>query len=47
MTAGQVHDARINPAKIIETRNPNSPDWFLDWAFEEVQRVAAGRGTTC
>ena len=43
-TSGQVHNARINPAKIIETRNPNSPDWFLDWAFEEVQRVAAGRG---
>ncbi len=21
-----------------------SPDWFLDWAFEEVQRVAEGRG---
>ena len=43
-TSGQVHNARINPAKIIETRNPNSPDWFLDWAFEEVQRIAAGRG---
>jgi penicillin-binding protein 1A len=43
-TSSQVHNARINPAKIIETRNPNSPDWFLDWAFEEVQRVAAGRG---
>ena len=43
-TSGQVHNARVNPAKIIETRNPNSPDWFLDWAFEEVQRIAAGRG---
>ena len=43
-TAGQVHAARLNPAKTIETRNPNSPDWFLDWAFEEVQRVAEGRG---
>jgi penicillin-binding protein 1A len=43
-TSGQVHSARVNPAKTIETRNPNSPDWFLDYAFEEVQRVAAGRG---
>jgi penicillin-binding protein 1A len=39
-----VHTARIHPAGIVETRNPNSPDWFLDWAFEEVQRIAAGRG---
>ena len=43
-TAGQVHWARVHPAKTIENRNPNSPDWFLDWAFEEVQRIAAGRG---
>ena len=43
-TSGQVHDARLNPAKIVETRNPNSPDWFLDWAFEEVQRLAEGSG---
>ena len=44
MTAGQVHAARLNPAKPIETRLANSPDWFLDWAFEEIQRVAEGRG---
>ena len=43
-TSGQVHWARLHPAKIVENRNPNSPDWFLDWAFEEVQRIAAGRG---
>jgi penicillin-binding protein 1A len=44
MTAGQVHSARLNPAKPIESRLPNSPDWYLDWAFEEVQRIAEGRG---
>ncbi len=44
MTAGQVHAARLNPAKPIETRLANSPDWYLDWAFEEIQRVAEGRG---
>ncbi len=43
-TSGQVHWARVHPAKTIENRNPNSPDWFLDWAFEEVQRIATGRG---
>ncbi len=43
-TSGQVHWARVHPAKTIENRNPNSADWFLDWAFEEVQRIAAGRG---
>ena len=44
MSAGQVYAARLNPAKIIESRPTHSPDWFLDWAFEEVQRVAEGRG---
>lgn len=44
MTAGQVHSARLNPAKHIESRHPDSPDWYLDWAFEEVQRIAEGRG---
>ena len=42
-TAGQVHGARMNPARIIENRAPNSPDWFLDWAYEEVQRLAEGK----
>ena len=44
MSAGQVYAARLNPAKIIDARPTRSPDWFLDWAFEEVQRVAEGRG---
>jgi penicillin-binding protein 1A len=44
MTAGQVHGARLNPARPIETRATYSPDWYLDWAFEEIQRVAEGRG---
>jgi penicillin-binding protein 1A len=44
MTAGQVHGARLNPARPIETRATHSPDWYLDWAFEEIQRIAEGRG---
>ncbi len=43
-TSGQVHSARLSPAKIVENRTTNSPDWFLDWAFEEVQRLAEGKG---
>jgi penicillin-binding protein 1A len=44
MSPGQVHAARLNPARAVEPRQSQSPDWFLDWAFEEVQRVAEGRG---
>ncbi len=43
MTAGQVEAARNNPARAIETRSTTSPDWFLDWAFEEAQRLADGK----
>ena len=43
-TAGQVHSARMNPAKTIEARATTSPDWFLDWAYEEVQHIAEGKG---
>jgi penicillin-binding protein 1A len=44
MSPGQVHAARLNPARVIEPRQSQSPDWFLDWAFEEVQRLAEGKG---
>jgi penicillin-binding protein 1A len=43
-TAGQVQAARLNPARTIDNRTANSPDWYLDWAFEEVQRLAEGKG---
>jgi penicillin-binding protein 1A len=43
LTEGQVYGARMNPAKIVERSDYYSPDWFLDWAFEEVQRIMAGR----
>jgi penicillin-binding protein 1A len=42
-TSGQVHAARLNPAKVVESRAPYSPDWYLDWAFEEIQRLAEGK----
>jgi penicillin-binding protein 1A len=43
LTEGQVYGARMNPAKIVERGDFYSPDWFLDWAFEEVQRLMQGR----
>ena len=39
----QVHGARINPARPVDSRLPDSPDYFLDWAFEEVQKHMQGR----
>ncbi len=43
-TSGQVLDARLHPARIVERRQNESPDWFLDYAFEEVQRLMEGKG---
>jgi penicillin-binding protein 1A len=43
-SAAEVHEARLNPAKIIDTRSTDSPDWFLDYVFEEVQKLAEGKG---
>ncbi len=42
-TPAQVLEARLHPAQIVETRATTSPDWFLDYAFEEVQRLAEGK----
>ncbi|MBW8300820.1 MAG: PBP1A family penicillin-binding protein [Hydrogenophaga sp.] len=41
MTEGQVIAARRNPATIIDRDEAEAPDFFLDWAFEEVQKIAA------
>ena len=41
LTEGQVHGARLNPAQHIVRNKQKSPDYFLDWAFEEVKRLAA------
>jgi penicillin-binding protein 1A len=43
MSEGQVYGARLNPAKIVERGGAKTPDYFLDWAFEEVQRLLHGR----
>ncbi|MGR6431563.1 transglycosylase domain-containing protein [Rhizobium sp. PAMB 3174] len=40
MTEGQVVAARRNPATAIDRDANESPDYFLDWAYDEVQRLA-------
>ncbi len=44
MTEGQVHAARLNPANIIDHEEDYAPNYFLDWAYEEVQRLMRGKG---
>jgi len=40
MTEGQVIAARRNPATVIDRNEVEAPDFFLDWAFDEVQRLS-------
>ncbi len=42
MTEGQVIAARRDPADVVDRENQKHPDYFLDWAFDEVKRLAAG-----
>lgn len=46
MTEGQVISARRNPASVIEREKKESPDYFLDYAFEQVKELAVGFNTT-
>ncbi len=41
MTEGQVIAARRNPASVIDRNEIEAPDFFLDWAFDEVQRLSS------
>jgi penicillin-binding protein 1A len=40
MTEGQVFGARRNPAKSIDRRDERAPDYYLDWAFDEMRKLA-------
>ncbi len=39
MTEGQVFGARRNPAIAMDRRDERSPNYYLDWAFEEMKRL--------
>ena len=45
MTEGQVVGARRHPADVVErTASSDAPDYFLDWAFEQVKDAVPPRG---
>ncbi|MEQ1950735.1 PBP1A family penicillin-binding protein [Mesorhizobium sp. CN2-181] len=44
MTEGQVLSARLHPADIVDRGKQGSPDYFLDFAFDEVKRIAGPTG---
>jgi penicillin-binding protein 1A len=39
MTEGQVFGARRNPATPIDRRDERSPNYYLDWAFDEMKKL--------
>ncbi|MFP1631592.1 transglycosylase domain-containing protein [Zhengella sp. ZM62] len=41
-TEGQVIAARRRPATPVDRDSGETPDYFLDWAFEQVKELAAG-----
>ncbi len=43
-TPGEVHAARLQPARVVQNRRDSRADWFLDWAYEEIQRLMRGKG---
>ncbi|MGB3416797.1 MAG: penicillin-binding protein 1A [Mesorhizobium sp.] len=44
MTEGQVLSARLHPATVVDRGERKSPDYYLDWAFDEVKRIATKSG---
>ena len=40
LTEGQIFAARRNPATPVDRKQEISPDYYLDWAFEEVKQLA-------
>ncbi len=40
LTEGQVYAARRNPATPVDRKQEISPDYYLDWAFLEIKRLA-------
>jgi penicillin-binding protein 1A len=40
MTQSQIFTALRTPATPVERERIDSPDWYLDWAFQEVKRLA-------
>jgi penicillin-binding protein 1A len=41
LTEGQIQTARRNPATPVNRSRETTPDFYLDWAFEQVKRLSA------
>jgi penicillin-binding protein 1A len=41
MTEGQVFGARRNPATPVDRRDDHAPNYYLDWAFDEMKKLVA------
>jgi penicillin-binding protein 1A len=41
MTEGQVFGARRNPSTVVDRRDERAPNYYLDWAFDEMKKIAA------
>src|SRR5437588_1762017 len=39
MTEGQVFGARRNPANAVDRRDEHSPNYYLDWAFDDMKKL--------
>jgi len=39
MTEGQVFGARRNPAMAVDRRDERAPNYYLDWAFDEMKKL--------
>lgn len=44
MSEGQVLSARLHPATSVDRAGFETPDYFLDWAFDEVKKIAPKNG---
>jgi penicillin-binding protein 1A len=44
LTEGQVLSARLHPADVVDRGDRKTPDYFLDYAFDEAKRVAGKYG---
>src|SRR5690606_36552918 len=40
MTEGHVFGARRHPAVAVDRRDERAPNYYLDWAFEEMKKLA-------
>lgn len=41
LTEGQIQTARRNPATPVDRKRETTPDYYLDWAFDQIKRFAA------